>query len=69
MVGIPLVKSIDMRSMFGDCPVRLLSYEIPDTVAKVAGERHPAKLLNYIFSVQVVLSIICDCSAHFCCIS
>jgi hypothetical protein len=53
MVGIPLVKTIDMRSMFGDCPARLLCYELPDSHAKQAGDKHPAKFLNYIFNVQV----------------
>lgn len=52
LVGVPMLKSVDMRSIFGNCPARLLSYEVPDSLLPTVGEKHAAAVLNYMFNVQ-----------------
>ena len=53
IVGIPVFKQVDMRSIFGDVPARLISYEIPDARLAECGDKHPAKFVNYVFNVQI----------------
>ncbi len=51
-VGIPMCKPLDMRTFFGDSPIRLSSYEIPEGVASNTTN-HPVESLNYVFCVKL----------------
>jgi hypothetical protein len=35
IVGVPLAKTMDMRSLFGDTGIRLVAYEMPNAAAKL----------------------------------
>jgi hypothetical protein len=54
-VGIPMVRTLDLRTILGDCPTRLISYEVPDAMRGQIGDKHPAFALNYVFCVQVFM--------------
>eukprot|EP00606_Chrysophyceae_sp_TOSAG23-5_P001196 GSChrysophyteH2.ASY1.ANO1.1381.1 assembled CDS len=51
-VNIPMVNNIDLSSIFGDSPMRLICYEIPDDVVK-AYKTHPQKYLKYVFNIKL----------------
>lgn len=51
-VGIPMCKPLDMRTFFGDSPIRLASYEIPEDIASNTT-KHPVDGLNYVFCVKL----------------
>jgi hypothetical protein len=54
IIGIPMKKSMDMRTFFGDSSIHLVCYEIPDSVIqKIPGNVHPAEKLNYVFQLKL----------------
>lgn len=53
LVGIPMLKPIDMRTFFGESPIRLVGYEMPaEEAAKYPG-KHPASAMNYVFNMKL----------------
>jgi len=42
---------MDMRSFFGDSPIRLVAYEIPYSVIQQFPANHPQRFINYVFNV------------------
>lgn len=53
LVGIPMVRPMDLRTFFGNSSIQLIAYEIPRTVAGKYPSTHPQKLLNYVFSMRL----------------
>lgn len=54
IIGIPMKKSMDMRTFFGDSSIHLVCYEIPDIVIQnTSGNVHPAEKLNYVFQLKL----------------
>lgn len=53
IVGIPMVKPMDLSTYSGSGSVHLIGYEIPRTVGAKFPSTHPHKLLNYVFSMRV----------------
>lgn len=53
IVGIPMMKSMDMRTFFGESPIRLVAYEIPKSVADSLPNIHPMRSLNYAFNIKL----------------
>lgn len=53
LVGIPLLNPLDMRTFFGESPIRLVGYEMPAEMAIKYPNKHPASALNYVFNMQV----------------
>lgn len=53
LVGIPMMKALDMRTFFGESPIRLVGYEMPADEAAKHPNKHPAAALNYVFNMQL----------------
>eukprot|EP01031_Cornospumella_fuschlensis_P034759 gene34759-42090_t len=53
IVGIPMVKPMDLRTYSGNGSVSLIGYEIPRSVLTKFPNTHPRKLLNYVFSMRL----------------
>jgi hypothetical protein len=53
LVGIPMVHTLDMRTFFGDSPIRLVGYELPADAAAKFPDKHPSSALNYVFNMRV----------------
>lgn len=53
LVGIPMLNEIDMRTFFGESPIRLVGYELPADMAEKYPNKHPAAAMNYVFNMQV----------------
>eukprot|EP01038_Epipyxis_sp_PR26KG_P007270 gene7270-9909_t len=53
LVGIPLIKPMDLRTFFGDSSIQLVGYEIPREVAQKHPSIHPKNLMNYIFNMKL----------------
>ena len=45
---------MDMRTFFGESPLRLVAYEITDKTAKECPNIHPLHALNYAFNIMFV---------------
>ena len=50
-VNIPMCRPMDMRSFFGDSPVRLVAYEIPYSAIQQFPSSHPQRFCNYVFNL------------------
>ena len=55
LVGIPMVRPMDLRIFLADSPIRLVGYEIPDSILSGPNKTtdHPVKELNYVFNMMV----------------
>ena len=53
LVNFPMMRPMDMRSFFGDSPIRLVAYEIPHKVQEDANQSHPNDYLNYALCVKL----------------
>ena len=54
IVGVPMVKNLDMRSLFGDAGIRLVAYELPRAkVAQNNSPKHAQKDLKYVFNLTL----------------
>lgn len=52
-VGIPMVKPMDLRTIWGDSDLRLVTYEIPRNVLQKYPNKHPFKMLNYALNIKI----------------
>lgn len=55
LVGIPMIRPMDLRIFLADSPIRLVGYEIPDSILSGPNKTtdHPVKELNYVFNMMV----------------
>ena len=54
LIGVPMLKNMDMRTFFGDGSLRLVGYELPySEAAKYPDGRHAQRSLNYVFNLRV----------------
>ena len=53
IVNVPMLKSLEMRHFFGDSPIRLVTYELPDEVLQTQKGLHPFEKLNYAFCIKI----------------
>jgi hypothetical protein len=58
IVGVPMVKPMDLRTYSGGGPVQLIGYEIPRSTAAKHPSTHPQKQLNYVFSMRVIVILV-----------
>ena len=54
LVGVPMLQAIDLRTFFGDSPIRLVGYELPADAAHAHPAKHQASRLNYVFNMRVI---------------
>lgn len=59
LCGIPMVRPMDLRIFLADSPIRLVGYEIPDSITSGPNKTtdHPVKELNYVFNMKVCMFI------------
>ena len=55
LVNIPMLRPMDVRTLAGDSPVRLVGYELADDIRKSCPDKHPSDKLKYLFSLKVEL--------------
>lgn len=55
VVGIPMLKQMSLRTLYGASPIRLVAYELPQEDAAAHPGKHPNKALNYVFNLMVIL--------------
>ena len=53
LIGIPMVKNMDLRILIGDGSLRLVGYELPAEEALRCPDKHPQKSLKYVFNMRV----------------
>ena len=54
IVGVPMIKNMDMRSLFGDAGIRLVAYELPRAkIAQNNSPKHATKDLKYVFNLTL----------------
>lgn len=53
VVGVPMMRPMDLRSIIGDCDVKLVAYELPKDVVKSFPDTHPQRRLNNVFSLAM----------------
>jgi hypothetical protein len=53
LVGIPMLKALDMRTFFGESPICLVGYELPAEIAVKHPSKHPVSALNYVFNMNL----------------
>ena len=53
LVGIPMLKPMDLSIFLGDSALRLVGYELPAADAAEFPDKHPFKKLNYVFNLRV----------------
>eukprot|EP00981_Chlorochromonas_danica_P015379 scaffold11846_cov149-Ochromonas_danica.AAC.10 len=53
VVGIPMVRPMDLRTYSGSGSVNLIGYEIPYSVLTNHPHAHPHKMLNYVFCMKL----------------
>jgi Protein of unknown function (DUF1769) len=52
-VGIPMVRPMDLRTIWGDSDLRLVAYEIPKEVKEKYPGKHPQTMVNYLLNIKV----------------
>lgn len=52
-VGIPMVRSMDLRTIWGDSDLRLVAYEIPKEIKEKYPNKHPQEMVNYLLNIKV----------------
>eukprot|EP01041_Mallomonas_annulata_P006775 gene6775-13729_t len=52
VVGIPMLKPMDLSTFIGDSTLRLIGYELPAADAMEFPDKHPLKKLNYVFNLR-----------------
>ena len=60
LIGVPMMRPIDLRPFFGDSSFRLVGYEVPKEVVDLFPNSHPQRLINYIFNFKVIIFILND---------
>merc|ERR1711871_817498 len=51
IMGVPMVKALPMRNLFGDAGIRLVAYEFPHSaIARNNSPKHPKADLKYVFN-------------------
>jgi hypothetical protein len=53
LIGIPMLRQMSLRTLFGVLPIRLISYELPDASSEANPGKHPIKDLNFVFNLMV----------------
>ncbi len=53
LINIPYLQNLELRTFFGDSPIRLVGYELPQDMAAKFPGKHPAAALNYVFNMRV----------------
>lgn len=52
-VNIPMVRPMDLRTIWGDSDLRLVAYEIPRDVVSKYPNKHPQKHVNYVLNIKL----------------
>ena len=56
VIGIPMLKPMDLSTFVGDSSLHLVGYEMPADKAITCPDKHPQRMLNYVFNLKVTSS-------------